>query len=380
MDSATLHSWSQIKIVGGEAGPVAAAGPSVIGGAFRSTSRVSIARSTSTKGTTLLGFSFESPTFPQQGMAATLGAGAAIATSVQITAINKVAAAHTFPTFTTTKWASKDGKSIEGILLLPPGFDPKDSKPAPLVVFTHCGPAMAVTATHLGYGSVCARFPLAQLAEAGYLVLQPNYRGSTGYGKDFRMSDRGDWGGNDYNDVFSGAANLIKLGYTTASQVSHMGWSYGGYMSALAMGTVQDNYGFPLQKIVTGGTLSDLISHTGTTDITKIIKSWAGGYHWDSPDLRAMMTAHSGIYHVEKATAPTLMFHGANDPRMPISQSFQLHYALKSRGIPVRFLTFPGSGHIPGDPNQIKTVWDETLAWLAPAAAAKDGSGSPVVV
>jgi len=44
------------------------------------------------------------------------------------------------------------------------------------------------------------------------------------------MSDRGDWGGNDYNDVFSGAANLIKLGYTTASQVSHMGWSYGGYV------------------------------------------------------------------------------------------------------------------------------------------------------
>ena len=193
------------------------------------------------------------------------------------------------------------------------------------------------------------------------------------------MSDRGDWGGNDFNDVFSGAANLIKLGYTTPSQVSHMGWSYGGYMSALAMGTVQDSYGFPLQKIVTGGTLSDLISHTGTTDITKIIKSWAGGYHWDSPDLRAMMTAHSGIYHVEKATAATLMFHGAQDPRMPISQSFQLHYALKARGIPVRFLTFPGSGHIPGDPNQIKTVWDETLAWLTPAAA-KDETGSPVAV
>ena len=152
----------------------------MIGGAFRSTSRVSITRSTVTKGTTLLGFSFESPTFPQQGMAATLGAGATTATSVQITAINKAAAAHTFPTFTTTKWASKDGKLIEGILLLPPGFDPKAPKPAPLVVFTHCGPAMAVTATHLGYGSVCARFPLAQLAEAGYLVLQPNYRGSTG--------------------------------------------------------------------------------------------------------------------------------------------------------------------------------------------------------
>jgi dipeptidyl aminopeptidase/acylaminoacyl peptidase len=77
-----------------------------------------------------------------------------------------------------------------------------------------------------------------------------------------------------------------------------------------------------------------------------------------------MMTDHSGIYHIENATAPTLMFHGAQDPRMPISQSFQLHYALKTRGIPVRFLTFPGSGHIPGDPNQILAVWDETLKWL----------------
>ena len=56
---------------------------------------------------------------------------------------------------------------------------------------------------------------------------------------------------------------------------------------------------------------------------------------------------------------------GIDDPRMPLSQSFQLHYALKQRGIPVRFVTFPGSGHIPSDPTQIKTVWDESLTWMA---------------
>ena len=88
------------------------------------------------------------------------------------------------------------------------------------------------------------------------------------------------------------------------------------------------------------------------------------GYHWDSPKLRSMMMDHSGMYHIENASTPTLMFHGVDDPRMPISQAFQLHYALKARGVPVRFMAFPTSGHIPSDPNQIQTVWDETLTWI----------------
>lgn len=62
--------------------------------------------------------------------------------------------------------------------------------------------------TFVGYGSVCARFPLASLVELGYSVLQPNYRGSTGYGPLFRRLDKGDWGGGDFNDVMSGAVAL----------------------------------------------------------------------------------------------------------------------------------------------------------------------------
>lgn len=76
------------------------------------------------------------------------------------------------------------------------------------------------------------------------------------------------------------------------------------------------------------------------------------------------MVANSGIYHIENATAPTLMFHGIDDPRMPISQSFQLHYALKDLGVPTRFMAFPTSGHIPSNNEQIKAVWDETLGWF----------------
>lgn len=182
-------------------------------------------------------------------------------------------------------------------------------------------------------------------------------------------------------------------------------------MSALALGKSKTTHGVELQAVCTGGTLSDLISQIGTTDISYIYSSWAGMNYWDSLELRSTMMDHSGMYHIQNATAPTIMFHGIDDPRMPLSQSFQLHYALKQRGelqrlnhlrdlvflpavlvlvkmwltmlpakqtqqtnsgvcvllcagIPVRFVTFPGSGHIPSDPVQIKTVWDESLDWM----------------
>jgi dipeptidyl aminopeptidase/acylaminoacyl peptidase len=101
-------------------------------------------------------------------------------------------------------------------------------------------------------------------------------------------------------------------------------------MSALALGTTVGSHGIKLQAVCTGGTLSDLLSQIGTTDISGIYSSWAGKNYWDSPQLRQTMLEHSGMYHIQNATAPTIMFHGIDDPRMPISQSFQLHYALKS--------------------------------------------------
>ena len=70
------------------------------------------------------------------------------------------------------------------------------------------------------------------------------------------------------------------------------------------------------------------------------------------------------MYHIANASAPTLLFHGQHDPRMPISQAFQLHYALQARAVTSRFIVFPGSGHIPGDPNQLVRIWNESLAWV----------------
>lgn len=93
------------------------------------------------------------------------------------------------------------------------------------------------------------------------------------YGAEFRRADRNDWGGSDYNDVMTGALWLIKQGFADKDHVSHIGWSYGGYMSALAMGTSKTTHGLSLRSIVTGGTLTDLISHTGTSELLAVWSS-----------------------------------------------------------------------------------------------------------
>ena len=126
-------------------------------------------------------------------------------------------------------------------------------------------------------------------------------------------------------------------------------------------------HGIELKAVITGGTLTDLISQTGTTDISRIYASSnTNRYYWDDATgaIQQRFAAQSAMYHVANATAATLMFHGQKDPRMPISQSFQLHYALQARQVPNRFLVFPGSGHIPSDPNQLVHMWEESLAWV----------------
>ena len=189
--------------------------------------------------------------------------------AVQLTHLSPETQSHTFADVEVVRWPSDDGLMVEGLLLKPPDAAQKAGVAVstandthvgaaaaaaahPLITFTHCGPAMAVLQTFIGYGSVCARFPLEIWAERGYSVLMPNYRGSTGYGRSFRRADRHDWGGGDYNDVFSGVTHMVKSGQANPAKLAHVGWSYGGYMSALALGKVKSSHGITLQAVCTG--------------------------------------------------------------------------------------------------------------------------------
>jgi dipeptidyl aminopeptidase/acylaminoacyl peptidase len=161
----------------------------VVGGGFRSTSRVTVGydHTDSLHGvaSNVIGFTWESFHTQQQGYLQKFSISGTQATAVgpslALTNFSSVPAGHVFAAASTVQWASDDGHQVEGILLRPPGSAAAQA-PQPLIVFTHCGPAMAVLQTFIGYGSVCARFPLEIWAEQGYTVLMPNYRGSTGYG------------------------------------------------------------------------------------------------------------------------------------------------------------------------------------------------------
>ena len=129
-----------------------------MGGGFRSTARVGVTHTTA--GRTMLALTFESVAEPQR-----LYVGELVADTVTLRVVASTAAPDAFeaPRHMVLNYTSSGGLRIEGLLLLPPKFVVNQSS-APLVVFTHCGPAMAQLATYAGYGSVCARFPLAILA------------------------------------------------------------------------------------------------------------------------------------------------------------------------------------------------------------------------
>jgi dipeptidyl aminopeptidase/acylaminoacyl peptidase len=284
----------------------------VIGGGFRSTSRVTVSASG------MLGLTWEDPVTPQQAFVGKWTEGSSPISVIQISTLNAAAKAHRWPYWSVHKWMSDDGTPVEGIMLeagvmetpATSNATTSSTTPPPLIVITHCGPAMASLATFIGAGSVCARFPLATWAERGYTVLMPNYRGSTGYGAEFRNADFKGWGAGDYEDVMSSFVSLSKTGKASLDNAAHVGWSYGGYTSALALTKAKTTHGIHLKAVIGGGSLTDLISQVGTTDISKIFQSSNAGYYWDDAQIAANFMERSAMYHVQNASAPTLLFHG----------------------------------------------------------------------
>ena len=126
-------------------------------------------------------------------------------------------------------WASTDGTEIEGVLTHPVDFDPQ--KRYPLLVVIHGGPTGISAPTKVGRHE--RRYPLYQWAQQGAIILQPNYRGSAGYGETFRSLNVRDLGTGDYADVISGVDALIAEGWVDPDRVGALGWSQGGYIFGL---------------------------------------------------------------------------------------------------------------------------------------------------
>jgi len=256
-----------------------------------------------------------------------------------------------FGTTEAIRWRSFDGREIEGLLTYPVGYRPGSR--VPLLTILHGGPPSSFTRTFTG--SVSA-YPIAAFASAGFAVLRPNVRGSSGYGREFRYANLRDWGGGDFRDAMAGIDALVQRGVVDADRLGVMGWSYGGYLTAFA---ITQTTRFRAASV--GAGITNLVSYVGVTDIPGFIGSYFGGDFWDAPEL---WQDRSAVLNVKAVTTPTLIQHGENDLRVPVSQGYEFYTALKRRGVPVTMVVYPRQGHALDEPKLQLDVMRRNLEWF----------------
>lgn len=248
-------------------------------------------------------------------------------------------------------WKSKDGRSIQGVLILPLGY--QSGKKVPLLLNIHGGPAGTWMETFNGRPSP---YVAGAFAAAGYAILRPNPRGSSGYGFEFRAANLADWGGKDYEDLMTGVDAMIAQGIADPDQLGVMGWSYGGFMSSWVI-TQTDRF----KAAAIGAPVTDLWSFNGTADIPGFLPSYFRGEAWDQFES---YRKHSPITFAKNVKTPSLMLHGENDLRVPISQGQEFYRALRTYGVPVKMVTYPRQGHGVTEPKLQLDVMNRHLEWM----------------
>ena len=246
------------------------------------------------------------------------------------------------------RWkSSKDGMEIEGVVTKPVDFD--GSRKAPFLLNPHGGPTGA---TLLSFN------PTEQIMAAnGYMVLEPNFRGSSGRGQKFMAANQNDWGGGDYKDDMSGVDAVIAKGWADPARMGAFGWSYGGYMT-FWIDTQTDRF----KAISPGAGLPDLYSMYSQTDIHRYLALFLGlKSPWDNFDE---YWEHSPMKYVENVKTPTMILQGQADTRVPIPQAEEFYRALYERHIPVEFVTYPRENHGFLEPRHIQDRWQRYLVFF----------------
>jgi dipeptidyl aminopeptidase/acylaminoacyl peptidase len=247
-------------------------------------------------------------------------------------------------------WKSRDGTTIEGVLIKPVGFDP--AKKHPLLCIIHGGPTGIdrPTVTDFRY------YPSDLWAARGALILKVNYRGSAGYGERFRTLNYGNLGVGDAWDVLSGIDDLIGRGFVDPDRLGCMGWSQGGYISAfLTTSTTR------FKAISVGAGISNWATYYYNTDITPFTVQYLGNDPAADP---AVYRKTSPMAYVMQARTPTLIQHGENDRRVPIPNAYELRQGLEDRGVPVEMVVYKGFGHGINKPRAMRAVMQHNLSWF----------------
>lgn len=245
-------------------------------------------------------------------------------------------------------WDGPDGFREDGVLTYPAGFDA--GQRYPVVVVMHGGPMFCSNASFQS---------LAQLlSAAGFLVFQPNYRGSTNLGDAYQHAIYRDTGEGPARDILAGLAAVDRLGVADMDRIGVSGWSYGGFMTTW-LTSHYDRW----KAAVAGAPLTDwLLDYT--------ISFYQGGDEYlfgSKPFTDAgwdIWRAQSPIDQVRNVRAPTLLLGDVMDPNVPLANAYAWYHALRDNGVPVEFYAYPETTHEPGDVVQIMDVYRRWVGWM----------------
>jgi dipeptidyl aminopeptidase/acylaminoacyl peptidase len=242
------------------------------------------------------------------------------------------------------QWKSKGGIALEGIATFPAGYE--KGKKYPFLVLPHGGPEANDELVFDAFSRTVAGF--------GYVVLQPEYRGSTGYGADFLAAIYQHFGDRAYEDVDSATDNAIEQGWADPNRLAIFGWSAGGFMTSW---TVTQTHRY--KAAIEGAGITDWGPFLWTSDISQVDYD----ARWTEEDPSAF-SKFSAVYFAKNVTTPLLILHGEADQRVPTFQGTEYFQLLAARGKTVRMVTYPGSPHFPIVWEQRLDVMHELADWL----------------
>jgi dipeptidyl aminopeptidase/acylaminoacyl peptidase len=269
------------------------------------------------------------------------------------------------------EWTSRDGARIEGVLRKPADWKPGGPR-RPLLVVIHGGPTTASRPTRFAATYV---YPIEHWLAKGALVLEPNYRGSAGYGAAFRALNLRNLGVGDAWDVVTGIESLVQRGLVDSARVASMGWSQGGYISAF----LATNESRRFRAISVGAGISDWMTYYVNTDITPFTLQYLQATPWDDPDVYARTSPITNVRG--GAGCPVLIQHGGADARVPTPNARELYRALVDVGVETKLTIYPGFGHGLNKPKAVLAAMEENRDWFdsrlfpPPALKAKRSQG-----
>jgi dipeptidyl aminopeptidase/acylaminoacyl peptidase len=245
-------------------------------------------------------------------------------------------------------WQS-DGFTHNGTLTYPPDFS--NNQKYPLVLVIHGGPTAASLETFSSQAQL--------MAAKGWVVFQPNYRGSDQIGNVYQHAIVNDSGAGPGRDVMAGIETLKQRGFVDTTRMAVSGWSYGGYMTTWLLGNYQG-----WRVAVAGAAVTDWLDQYNLGDANVRRGAAFGGSPWTDPKRMQSYIEQSPITYAAKIRTPTLVMSNTQDFRVTPTQSFKLYHALRDNGVPTKFIAYPIYGHNAGDPVRQRDVQRRWMEWI----------------